>query len=49
MSAGETMPYLCLGNATYRAHRGARPMQIEWELERAMPAGFWQEVKVAAG
>ncbi len=46
---GETMPYLCLGNATYRTHRGARPMQIEWELEWAMPAGFWQEVKVAAG
>jgi len=46
---GETMPYLCLGPAYYREHRGGRPMQIEWELEHAMPAAFWQEVKVAGG
>ena len=25
---GETMPYLNLGRAFYREHRGARPMQI---------------------
>ena len=46
---GETMPYLFLGQARYAAHRGARPMQIEWELQDAMPASFYQETKVAAG
>ena len=46
---GETMPYRFLGRCWYRSHTGARPMAIEWDLEHAMPAGFYQEVKVAAG
>lgn len=46
---GETMPYTLLGPCTYRTHRGARPMQIEWNLTRAMPASFYQEIKLAAG
>jgi len=46
---GETMPYVCLGRAFYATHRGARPMQIEWDLEAAMPAGMYQETKRAAG
>jgi superfamily II DNA or RNA helicase/HKD family nuclease len=46
---GETAPYLLLGPVFYRSHRGGRPMQIEWELERAMPAREFQEMKVAAG
>lgn len=46
---GETMPYLCLGRAFYRGHRGGRPMGIEWELETAMPSGWYQENKRAAG
>lgn len=46
---GETMPYTLLGRCFYRSHRGGRPMQIEWELERPMPPGFYQETKVAAG
>ncbi len=46
---GETMPYTLLGPCTYLGHRGARPMQIEWELARPMPAAFYQEVKLAAG
>jgi len=48
-SRGETMPYLFLGPAYYRTHRGARPMQIEFALKYPMPAEFYQEVKVAAG
>jgi superfamily II DNA or RNA helicase len=48
-SRGETMPYLFLGPAYYRTHRGARPMQIEFSLKHPMPAEFYQEVKVAAG
>ena len=46
---GETMPYVLLGEAYYAGHRGSRPMQIEWDLERAMPIGFFQETKIAAG
>ena len=46
---GETMPYTLLGPVRYAGHRGARPMRIEWALERPMPASFYQEVKVAAG
>lgn len=40
---GETMPYVCLGRAFYATHRGARPMQIEWNLETPMPTGMYQE------
>ncbi|MCO5170377.1 MAG: DUF3427 domain-containing protein [Planctomycetes bacterium] len=46
---GCTMPYVNLGPCHPAAHRGARPMQIEWELEHAMPPALFQEVKVAAG
>lgn len=43
------MPYLCLGRAFYLGHRGGRPMGIEWEFETAMPSGWYQENKRAAG
>jgi hypothetical protein len=46
---GETMPYVFLGEAFYATHRGARPMQIEWDLARPMPATFYQATKIAAG
>ncbi len=46
---GETSPYLNLGRVFYRGHRGARPMQVEWELETSMPAWWYQETKRAAG
>ncbi|UJR86680.1 DUF3427 domain-containing protein [Sandaracinus amylolyticus] len=46
---GETMPYVHLGRGFYRSHRGARPMQIEWDLETPMPAWLYQETKRAAG
>jgi hypothetical protein len=46
---GETMPYLFLGPVRYVSHEGEKPMAIVWELERAMPAEFFQRVKVAAG
>jgi superfamily II DNA or RNA helicase len=48
-SRGETVPYTCLGYAHYVSHESSRPMQVVWELERAMPAAFYQESKVAAG
>ena len=46
---GATMPYVLLGPCFYERHEGARPMRIVWELERPMPAGWYQEVKLAAG
>jgi hypothetical protein len=46
---GETTPYTCLGFANLVRHESSRPMKIVWELERPMPAGFYQEAKVAAG
>lgn len=46
---GETMPYMLLGPVFHLTHQGGRPMQIEWQLEVPMPAGFFQETKVAAG
>jgi superfamily II DNA or RNA helicase len=46
---GVSNPYLCLGPARYVSHRSDRPMQIVWELERAMPADIYQHAKVAAG
>jgi superfamily II DNA or RNA helicase/HKD family nuclease len=46
---GETMPYVHLGPAYYRSHRGARPMQVEWDLVHAMPPWLYQETKRAAG
>ncbi|WP_426753487.1 DUF3427 domain-containing protein [Myxococcus sp. Y35] len=46
---GESMPYLCLGPVRYVSHESERPMRILWELERPMPADFFQATKVAAG
>ena len=46
---GITVPYLCLGKARYVSHESELPMQVIWELERAMPPGFFQEAKLAAG
>ena len=45
---GITMPYLFLGPVRCAASSGERPMQIEWELEHAMPAAWFAKVKIAA-
>ena len=44
-----TMPYLFLGPVRCVKASGERPIQIVWELERDMPAGWFNEVKIAAG
>src|SRR5207245_2596952 len=44
-----TGPYVFLGPVRYVRHEGRKPMAIEWELEREMPASLFQEIKVAAG
>lgn len=46
---GVTLPYTFLGDARYVSHESERPMRVVWELERAMPAALYQEIKVAAG
>ena len=46
---GFTSPYLCLGPVKYQSHQGEKPMRIVWALERAMPAEFFGDVKIAAG
>lgn len=46
---GVTAPYLFLGPVKYVSHEGEKPMRIIWELERPMPAAFFNEVKIAAG
>lgn len=48
-SRGITMPYLFLGPVRCVSASGERPIQIVWELEREMPAGWFNEVKIAAG
>ena len=44
-----TMPYLFLGPVRCVSATGERPIQIVWELEHAMPPGWYAEVKIAAG
>lgn len=46
---GTRSPYLFLGPVRYFSHESEKPMRIVWDLERAMPATFFNEVKVAAG
>ncbi len=45
----QTMPYLFLGPVRCVSASGERPIQIVWALENAMPAGWFSDVKIAAG
>jgi len=42
-----TPPFLCLGTATYKEHRGERPMAITWKLHRRMTADVVQAASAA--
>ncbi|CAN5723813.1 DEAD/DEAH box helicase [soil metagenome] len=44
-----TAPYTFVGPCAYARHTGGRPMAIEWDLSRPMPAWLYQETKLAAG
>ena len=44
-----TAPYMFLGFADYVSHERERPIAFVWRLQRAMPADFFREAKVAAG
>ncbi len=45
---GLAEPFVFLGPAKMRLCRGDRPMQIEWELEEAMPGWLYREAAVLA-
>ena len=46
---GRTMPYTLLGHADYVSHTQERPIRFVWRLQRAMPADFFRQAKVASG
>jgi hypothetical protein len=48
-SRGLTMPYLLLGPVRCASVSSERPMQIVWELDRAMPDAWYGRTKMAAG
>lgn len=41
-------PFVFLGPVSLRSWKGARPMQIEWDLEHPMPGGLYREAAVLA-
>jgi superfamily II DNA or RNA helicase/HKD family nuclease len=43
-----TTPFLCLGTAEYREHRGERPMAITWGMHRPMPPDVVQAASAAS-
>lgn len=43
-----TEAYTCLGTAKYVRHGGSKPMAIEWELDRPMPAQLLTVAKLVA-
>ncbi len=45
---GLAEPFVFLGPAKLRLWKGARPMQIEWDLEHAMPGWLYREAAVLA-
>ncbi len=45
---GESVPFTCVGPATYVRHQGGRPMQIEWELAHPLPPRLLQAGRLVA-
>jgi hypothetical protein len=46
--AGDTVPFLFLGLASYLEHRGERPMAVTWRLDPPLPADFFQAARAVA-
>jgi len=40
---GNTLSYVFLGEADFVKSNGAKPMNVEWRLQEAMPAYIWKE------
>ncbi len=45
---GLAEPFVFLGPAKLRSWKGGRPMQIEWDLQHAMPGGLYERAAVLA-
>ena len=45
---GATTPYLFLGSASYARHEGARPMNVTWHLNTAIPSDYLRLARVAS-
>jgi superfamily II DNA or RNA helicase/HKD family nuclease len=46
LANGLAEPFVFLGPCRLESYRGARPMQIEWELEREMPSWLFEQAAV---
>ncbi|MFB8773025.1 DUF3427 domain-containing protein [Streptomyces broussonetiae] len=46
---GKPNPWMLLGPATYKEHRGSKPMAITWELEHELPADVWTYSAITTG
>jgi superfamily II DNA or RNA helicase/HKD family nuclease len=46
---GDAAPYLYAGSAVHVSHERDRPIRITWQLERELPAQFYQAAKAIAG
>ena len=46
---GRTVPYVCLGPATYACHESERPMRIRWRLHHPMPEQVYERFRAASG
>ncbi len=45
---GTGAPFTCLGPVTYLRHRGGKPMQIEWQLQHALPEELLEASRLVA-
>lgn len=46
-AAGRTLPYFCIGLASYVCHESERPIAITWELETPLPGDLFVEYRAA--
>ena len=44
---GRTMPYFCVGPATYVEHKSERPIQIKWRLHNRLPGDVFASYRAA--
>ncbi|REJ73530.1 MAG: DUF3427 domain-containing protein [Acidobacteria bacterium] len=46
-ATGRTVPYFCVGTATYVRHESERPMQITWQLRHRLPGDVFAAYRAA--
>ncbi|MFG2308432.1 DUF3427 domain-containing protein [Streptomyces sp. NPDC048566] len=46
---GKSQPWMLLGPATYREHKGSSPMGITWKLQHDLPADVWTYAAITSG